>query len=601
MRIRVFLASLVLTLPLSAAVFTVTTASDSGLGSFRQAIIDANAVAGPHSINFAVGSGPQTIALLSPLPDVTSDGVNIDATTQPGYVAAPIIELNGAAAGVMVDGLRIVGSNGTVRGFVINRFGSVGVYVTGSNVDVMNNYIGLGLDGNTPLGNGSWGLRCLTSCNGISIGSPIGNDRNVISANGGGLRFDDASSVSLRSNYIGTDATGLIDRGNQNAGIEWDTSGGEIGSSMAEEGNVISGNGTLGMSLGSSLATAVSNNLIGVGSDGVTPIGNDDEGIVVSSTGSIIGAVAGIGNTIAYNGLDGVNVRFATGTPIRGNDIFSNGRLGISFNNTGTPVPNDLDDPDAGANNLQNHPVITSATFFGGQVMVVGNLNSTPSSTFDIDIFSNLACDPSGFGEGQTFLGTITVNTDVNGDAVINGNVPHSGGGVITATATNTSTEDTSQFSACTVMLNEAASTVQFSNVAYGVNENAGTVTITVTRTGSSEGPVTVQYATAPGTATAGSDYTTTSGVLIWADGDAASKTFDVPIINDGVIESPEQFTVSLSNATGATLGGPVLALVSIVDDDAVVAAEPVPTASEWALMVMGLLLTVAGAFVIRR
>jgi hypothetical protein len=240
-------------------------------------------------------------------------------------------------------------------------------------------------------------------------------------------------------------------------------------------------------------------------------------------------------------------------------------------------VPNDLDDPDAGANNLQNHPVITTATFFSGQVLIAGTLNGTPNSTFDIDIFSNLACDPSGFGEGQTFLGTITVSTDANGDAVINGGVTHSGGGVITATATNTSTEDTSQFSACTVMLNEAASTVQFSGAAYGANESAGTVTITVTRT------------------------TTTSGILIWADGDAASKTFDVPILNDGVIEPGEQFTVSLSNATGATLGAPVLALVAITDDDALVAAEPVPTASEWALIAIGGLLALIGALAVRR
>ncbi|HEV7764635.1 MAG TPA: IPTL-CTERM sorting domain-containing protein [Thermoanaerobaculia bacterium] len=603
MRIRVFLSSLVFTLPLSAAVFTVTTADDSGPGSFRQAIIEANAVAGPHSIDFAIGTGPQTIAVLSPLPEVTMDGVNIDASTQPGHVAAPIIELNGAAAGLMVDGLRIVGSNVTVRGFVINRFGGVGLYVTGSGVDVMNNYIGLGLDGNTARGNGSWGLRCLTSCNSISLGSPIGNDGNVISANGGGMRFDDATDASLRSNYIGTDATGLIDRGNINAGIEWDTSAGEIGSFDPAGGNVISGNGGLGLSLSAVLATSVSNNRIGVGADGVTPLGNGEEGIEVSGgTETIIGGVAGAGNTIAYNGLDGVRVSSsANGIPIRGNAIFANGQLGISFNNTGTPVPNDLDDPDTGANNRQNDPVLTSATFFGGEVFVNGTLNSTPNSTFDIDVYSNLACDASGFGEGQTYLGTITVMTDGNGDVVINDSVPHSGGGVITATATNTSTEDTSQFSACRVMLNEAASSVQFSGAAYGVNENAGTVTITVTRTGSSEGPATVEYQTAPGTATVGADFTSTSGILVWANGDTASKTFDVTITDDAVIEAGEQFTVSLSDATGATLGAPILALVAIADEDALAAAAAVPTASEWALITLGCLLALAGALAIRR
>jgi hypothetical protein len=61
-------------------VFTVTTTNDDGIGSFRQAILAANAVAGPHTINFAIGSGPRTIALLSPLPDVTMSAVTIDAS-----------------------------------------------------------------------------------------------------------------------------------------------------------------------------------------------------------------------------------------------------------------------------------------------------------------------------------------------------------------------------------------------------------------------------------------------------------------------------------------------------------------------------------------
>jgi hypothetical protein len=150
-------------------------------------------------------------------------------------------------------------------------------------------------------------------------------------------------------------------------------------------------------------------------------------------------------------------------------------------------------------------------------------------------------------------------------------------------------------------MFNEAASTVQFSGAAYGVNENAGFVTITVTRTGSSEGPVTVEYETAPGTATAGADFTSTSGILVWANGDNAPKTFNVPITNDAVIEAGEQFTVSLSDATGATLGAPILAVVSIADDDAVAEVAPVPTASEWALIAMSALLALAGVFVVRR
>jgi len=110
--------------------------------------------------------------------------------------------------------------------------------------------------------------------------------------------------------------------------------------------------------------------------------------------------------------------------------------------------------------------------------------------------------------------------------------------------------------------------TMQFSASSYSVAENDGSRTITVTRTGGSYGAASVNYATANGSALAGSDYTTTSGTLYWSDGDTASKTFSVPISNDGTPESSEAFTVALSGATGATLGSPSSATVTILDDD---------------------------------
>ena len=82
--------------------------------------------------------------------------------------------------------------------------------------------------------------------------------------------------------------------------------------------------------------------------------------------------------------------------------IHSNARLGIDLGNLGVN-PNDAGDLDTGANNLQNFPVLTSAT--GGQV--VGSLNSTPSSTFRVEFFANTVCYPSGNGEGETFLETV--------------------------------------------------------------------------------------------------------------------------------------------------------------------------------------------------
>ena len=109
---------------------------------------------------------------------------------------------------------------------------------------------------------------------------------------------------------------------------------------------------------------------------------------------------------------------------------------------------------------------------------------------------------------------------------------------------------------------------LQFGSATYAANENGGTVTITVTRTGGSDGAVSVNYATSNGSATAGSDYTATSGTLAFAAGET-SKTFTVPIINDTAIENPETVNLTLSNPTGgATLGSQATATLTITSDD---------------------------------
>lgn len=113
------------------------------------------------------------------------------------------------------------------------------------------------------------------------------------------------------------------------------------------------------------------------------------------------------------------------------------------------------------------------------------------------------------------------------------------------------------------------AGVLQFSAPSYTVKENGVSATITVTRTGGSLGAVSVGYATTPGTATAGADYTSKTGILSWLTGIVTAKTIVVPIINDASLEPTEAFTVTLSNATaGATIGAVSAATVSIIDDD---------------------------------
>lgn len=109
----------------------------------------------------------------------------------------------------------------------------------------------------------------------------------------------------------------------------------------------------------------------------------------------------------------------------------------------------------------------------------------------------------------------------------------------------------------------------QFASANYSVNESAGSVTLTVLRVNGTNGAVGVSYATANGTANSPADFTSASGSMTWAAGDAAPQTFTVTIVNDAVAEGGKSFTVSLSNPTGtATLGSPTIANVTILDDD---------------------------------
>lgn len=113
-----------------------------------------------------------------------------------------------------------------------------------------------------------------------------------------------------------------------------------------------------------------------------------------------------------------------------------------------------------------------------------------------------------------------------------------------------------------------APGTLQFGAVSYAPGEADGSVAITVTRANGSDGAASVNYATANGTATAGGDYTSTSGTLTWANGDASAKTFNVPLLQDTVVEGTQSFSVSLSNVSGASLGSPASTNVNIADDD---------------------------------
>ena len=109
---------------------------------------------------------------------------------------------------------------------------------------------------------------------------------------------------------------------------------------------------------------------------------------------------------------------------------------------------NDPGDGDTGPNNLQNYPVLTSAVTAGGSTTGTGTLNSTPNTTFRVEFFASDGADPSGFGEGQFFLGFTNVTTDGTGNGGFAVTLPIGAhpGQVVAATATDPA-GNTSEFS----------------------------------------------------------------------------------------------------------------------------------------------------------
>ena len=403
--------------------FVVTTTADSGPGSLRQAILDANANPALDLISFAIpGEGVHTIAPVSALPTI-SDPVALDATTQPGYANSPLVELNGTSAGATSNGIFITASNSTVRGFAINRFGTGGapaalggagiVIQLGGGNFLQSNHLGTDPTGLVALPNRSDGIFLDRSPNN-AIGGP-GLAANVISGNtrnGITLSLAGTTGNLLLGNFIGTDPSGNTAVGNGDGVAIFDAPANLIGVAGR---NIISGNRLSGITIsGAADANVVANNVIGANAAGTTALANGSAGVIVTSgaSGNVIGGVAGVNaNIIAFNTLAGVRVITGVNNSIRGNAIFQNGQLGIDLGIAGVTA-NDAGDPDGNGNNQQNFPVLTATP--GG---VQGTLNSTPNTAFVIEYFGNSACDASSRGEGATFLGTVAVVTDATGNA----------------------------------------------------------------------------------------------------------------------------------------------------------------------------------------
>src|ERR1041385_1728673 len=462
--------------PAGAATFSVSSTLDSGAGSLRQAIDDANATAGADTIVFNIpGEGPHTIAPLSLLPDII-DPVTIDGYTQPGASPNTLAAGENAALSIVLSGSNgvaygffISGGNSVIRGLVINQFrGSAILLLSGTN-RVSGNFIGTDRDGLHPASNDGDGVVISGGDQNV-IGGTDPADRNLISGNGvaGGALAGGGAHNVVQGNFIGTDASGTSAVGNLFFGVEFsDSPGNIIGGASAGARNIISGNGQAGVCLfGTRGGNQVKGNYLGANVTGTSALGNGTWGLyVLDSPGNVIGGpIPGAANLLACNQLDGVAIDTAsgdaTGNAVLGNSIFANGGLGIALSPSGV-TPNDAGDTDTGPNELQNFPDLLSATAVGGGGVIQGALNSVANKAFRVEFFSNDAPDPSGHGQGKTFLGAATITTDGGGEASfsIAFPAPFAIGQCLTATATDDA-NNTSEFSALAV----AASLASLSN-----------------------------------------------------------------------------------------------------------------------------------------
>ncbi len=330
-----------------------------------------------------------------------------------------------------------IGGSAVGAGNVISASGSSGVLVSWADTaTIAGNTIGLAIDEDTDLGNGSEGIRIEFGSN-VTIGGPGAG--NTISWNGSSGIMTSGTDVAIEGNRIGTDGTGLLDRGNLGNGI---LAGGDrlvIGGTAMGAGNVIGGNTVDGIQFSSGILDArVEGNLIGVGSDGTTAVGNGFRGISLFASSNVVigGTAAGAGNEIANHPSHAVLTHAAADQiTLLGNSIHDNGGLGFDLNIDGV-TPNDPLDADGGPNGQLNYPEISSATESGGIITLSGSYD-VPAGSYRFEFFTNPSGgDASGYGEGETLVASSTLSHSGGGPEPFGAAFPGTGGDVITATIT---------------------------------------------------------------------------------------------------------------------------------------------------------------------
>jgi hypothetical protein len=490
---------------------TTGTVSDlpgpDGLVSFSEAMIATNNTPGHQTVGFAIPATqlgwccPQYdgIAVFHSVVGFywrANDEVTIDGTTQTAFAG----DTNPNGAEVLLYGktFYLNAGNSTLRGFhgttvqsggagslIEDNTGALNLTLFGGGGSlVRDNDCGTikldRSDGNVVVGNTMNRVRVLGGGSGQPaannrIGGPTLAERNHLTGygsynseglpSGAAVQLAWADGTLIENNTIGTTPDGLA-QGNSacTMGIVFQSENRDV----TVRDNLIAG--ILGKGQGPHHAGqlfgwaiyfwgSTSNVLIERNTIGLDALGNPTLGSVWgvnvdNFSGYTVSGVSLIDNVIAGHIFNGVRVGPTATMRLSGNRIHSNGWLGIDLIPTSFQSgvsPNDPLDTDLGGNGVQNYPVLSAARDEGGALRVIGTLGSSALDSFTLEFFASSACDPSGFGQGEVFLGATSVATDAAGAAAFDVLLPAAVplGWVVTATATLEPLGATSEFSAC--------------------------------------------------------------------------------------------------------------------------------------------------------
>ncbi|MDB5330005.1 MAG: Cna domain protein [Phycisphaerales bacterium] len=404
------------------------------------------------------------------------------------------------------------------------------------------------------LGNAGSGVYLDTDSAGNVIGGSSPASRNVISGslgNGITVQTTDPEANTIQGNYIGTDAAGLVALPNHGNGILITSSGNSV------LGNLVSGNTGFGIKLVCDMTT-VTGNLVGTDAAGLNPLANRGTGVYILGNKNSV-----VSNTISYNGGDGVAVFAGTGNTIRQNSSYLNAWWGIDLGNVGVTF-NDSQTHADGPNLYQNFPVIISAVISTtGMITLKGTLDSAANGPFTIDFYTSLDADSSGYGQGQNWLGSVTVTPDASGHCTFNATFTAPAGGqtVVSATATDAD-GNTSEFALTQNITQAPAPVTTTTSLSSNLNPSqfGQTVTFTAILSNNGSGPITGTVTFYDGTTALGTG-TVTNGVATFSSSALAIGSHKITAAYSGDsadLASTSSPLTQVVKTTAATLGGHV-------------------------------------------